>query len=111
MTDYRIIITPDAIEDLNGLKNYIADVLLSPETALKYIQAIRAEISDLAHMPARNRCVEQEPWHSRGVRKIIVKNFYVYYRIDETSDTVYILNVIYARRDQLKALSHVKNDC
>jgi toxin ParE1/3/4 len=54
--------------------------------------------------------VDQEPWHSRGVRKIIVKNFYVYYRIDEPAGAVFVLNVIYARRDQLKALSHMKLD-
>ena len=110
MPDYRIIITPDAIEDLTGLRNYIADVLLAPDTALNYVRTIRREIGSLARMPARHRCVDQEPWHSRGVRKIIVKNFYVYYRIDEATETVYVLNVIYARRDQLKALSHTKLD-
>ena len=110
MPDYRIIVTPDAIKDLTGLRNYIADVLLAPETALACIQTIRRKIGGLARMPARNRCVDPEPWHSRGVRKIIVKNFYVYYRIDEAAVTVYVLNVIYARRDQLKALSHMKLD-
>ena len=108
MPDYRIIITPDAIRDLTELKDYIAEVLLVPETALAYIQTIRREIGSLSRMPARNKCVDQEPWCSRGVRKIIVKNFYVYYRIDEQAETVYVLNVIYARRDQLKALSHMK---
>ena len=34
------------------------------------------------------------------VRKIIVKSFYVFYRIDEPAGTVFVLNVIYARRDQ-----------
>ncbi len=110
MPDYRIIIIPDAIRDLTELRDYIADVLLAPETALAYIQTIRREIGSLARMPARNKCVDHEPWHSRGVRKIIVKNFYVYYRIDEATGTVYVLNVIYARRDQLKALSHMKLD-
>ena len=110
MPDYRIIITPDAIEDLTGLRDYIADVLLAPDTALKYSQTIRREIGGLARMPARHKCVDQEPWRSRGVRKIIVKNFYVYYRIDEPAGTVYVLNVIYSRRDQLKALSHLKLD-
>ena len=110
MPDYRIIITPDAIRDLTELRDYIADVLLAPETALAYIQTIRREIGSLARMPARNKCVDQEPWHSRGVQKIIVKNFYVYYRIDEATGTVYVLNVIYTRRDQLKALSHMKPD-
>lgn len=108
MPDYRIIITLDAIRDLTELKDYIADVLFAPETALAYIQTIRREIGSLARMPARHRGVDQEPWRSRGVRRIIVKSFYVYYRIDEQADTVYVLNVIYARRDQLKALSHIK---
>lgn len=110
MAEYRIILTPDAIRDLNGLRDYIADVLCAPDTALRYIQTIRREIGALARMPARNRPMDEEPWHSRGVRKIIVKNFYVYYRIDEATSTVYVLNVIYARREQLKALSHVRLD-
>ena len=110
MSDYRIIITPDAIRDLVDLRDYIAYVLLTPETALAYIQTIHLEIGSLAHMPARNRWVDQEPWHSCDVHKIIVKNFYVYYRIDEAAVTVYVLNVIYTRRDQLKALSHMKLD-
>ena len=110
MPDYRIIITPDAIEDLTELRDYIANVLLAPDTALNYIQTIRREIGSLARMPARHKRVDQEPWHSRGVRKIIVKNFYVYYRIDDPAGTVYVLNVIYAKRDQLKALSRMKLD-
>ena len=95
---------------MTGLRDYIADVLLAPDTALKYIQTIRREIGGLARMPARHKCVDQEPWRSRGVRKIIVKNFFVYYRVDDPMGTVYVLNVIYARRDQLKALSHMKLD-
>ena len=110
MPDYRIIITPDAICDLTELRDYIADVLLAPETALAYIQTIRREIGGLARMPARNRLMDDEPWHSRGVRKTMVKNFCVYYRIDEPAASIYILNVIYVRRDQLKALSHTKLD-
>ena len=48
---------------------------------------------------------KREPWYSRGVRKIIAKNFYIYYRLDEVSGRVYVLNVIYAKRDQLKVLN------
>ncbi|MFR2545029.1 MAG: hypothetical protein ACLS8K_11645 [Lachnospira sp.] len=48
--------------------------------------------------------VEWEPWHSRGVRKIIIQDFYIYYRLDDSYAKVYILNVIYAKRDQLRAL-------
>lgn len=40
MAPYEIIITPDAEGDLFELWNYIADVLLVPDTALSYIKAI-----------------------------------------------------------------------
>ena len=48
---------------------------------------------------------ERELWHSSGVRKISAKNFYIYYRPDEVFGRGCVLNVIYAKRDQLKVLN------
>ena len=110
MTQYRIIVTPDASDDLYELRSYIADVLCAPDTALSYIRAVRKEIAALSEMPARYRPVDDEPWHSRGIRKLLVKNSFAYYRIDEAARIVYILNIIYAARDQLRALSAMKID-
>lgn len=104
MDQYRVIITPDAADDIFRLKSYIAVTLQAPETALKYIRGIRGEIEKLDTFPAAIAPVPDEPWHSRGVRRIIYKNFYIYYRINESEKIVYVLNVIYARRDQLGAL-------
>jgi toxin ParE1/3/4 len=110
MTQYRIIVTPDAVDDMVELRNYIAEVLCAPNTALSYIRAVRKEIASLSEMPARYKPVDDEPWHSRGIRKFLVKNSFVYYRIDEETGTVYILNIIYSARDQLRALSEMKLD-
>ena len=77
---------------------------------LSYIRAIRTEISTLSEMPDHIKPVDDEPWHSRGVRKIIAKNFYVYYRIDTEASRVYILNIIYNKRDQLRQLTQMKLD-
>ena len=110
MDSYEIIMTPDAVTDLVELRNYIADVLLVPDTALSYIRAIRSEISNLTHMTGRIRIVEEEPYHSLGIRKLSAKKFFVYFRIDEDMKRVYILNVISSRRDQLRQLSKMKID-
>lgn len=110
MNSYEIIMTPDATTDLVELRDYIADVLLVPDTALSYIRAIREEISKLSEMPGRKKPVDDEPWHSRGIREIMAKNFYVYYRIDEETKRVYIMNVIYNKRDQLRQLANMKLD-
>ena len=83
MGSYRIIVTPDANANLAELCFY---------TSLK-------------KLPARIAPVNEEPWHSRGIRFLIVKNFYVYYRIDEDAKKVYVLNVVYNKRDQLRVLA------
>ena len=105
MDSYEIVMTPDAIDDLTELRNYIADVLLAPTAALNTVRAIREEIAGLATFPAANRTMDEEPWRSRGLRRVQARNFFVYYRIDEDRKAVYILNIIYARRNQLNALS------
>ena len=110
MDSYKIIITPDAEEDLVELRNYIADVLLARDTARNYIRTIRKEIGSLSEMPARFKPVDDEPWHSRGIRRIMANNFFVYYRIDEDRKQVFVLNVIYARRDQLRMLEQMNID-
>ena len=109
MDSYEVIITPDAAGDLTELRDYIVYTLHAHNTAISYIQAVRKEIESLSIMPARNKTLDDEPWHSRGIRKIMAKNFYIYYRIDENAGRIYVLSVIYAKRDQLKMLNR-KND-
>ena len=110
MDSYEIIMTPDAADDLVTLRDYISGTLLSPDTALAYIRMLRMEIGTLSVMPERHKCVDDEPWRSREVRRIIKKNFIVYYRIDKTVRRVYILNVIYAKHDQLQILAQISID-
>lgn len=105
MNSYEVIMTPDAIANLIELRNYIANVLLAPDIARDYIQHIREEVSSLERMPNLHILVEDEPWRSRGVRRMNVKNFIIYYRIEDVRMRVYILNVIYNKRNQLRALS------
>lgn len=107
MDSYDIIVTPDAEADLFEIRDYIARTLLVPDVALNYIRTLQEEMQKLTYMTSSIAPVEPEPWRSKGVRKIIVKNFYVYYRLDVPSGKVYILNVIYAKRDQLKVLNGI----
>ena len=71
MDEYQVIITPDAESDLNELDDYIK----------------------------RYKLVNDEPWHSRGVRRMNTRNFAAFYTILEEDKTVYIQNVIYQKRD------------
>ncbi len=107
MDSYEIIVTPDAEADLHEIRDYIAETLLVPDVALNYIRVIRKEMEKLSYMADSIAPEEREPWHSRGARKIGAKNFFIYYRPDAVSGRVYVLNVIYARSDQLKVLNRM----
>lgn len=74
MDSYEIIMTPDATADLTELRDYIADVLLVPDTALSYVREIRSEISKLEYMASAIAPVSEEPWHSQDLRKLTAKN-------------------------------------
>lgn len=100
MREYAVLVTPDAYDDLSGIRDHIAHRLDSPEAARSVLRSIRKTIASLSSMPSRAREVEEEPWRSRGVRRILSGKFFVYYRVDEESGTVYVLNVLYARGGQ-----------
>lgn len=104
MSAYTIIITPDEEEDLREMKEYIANTLLSPDVALRYLQSIRKEILTLSHLAASIAPLMDDPWKSMGIRKIKAKNFFVYYRIDETNNRVYVLAVVDQKRNPMEVL-------
>lgn len=104
MEEYSVIITPDAEKDLNELDDYISIELQVPEIALAYIATIKQELSTLQTTPKRYRLMDEEPWHSRGVRRMNDKNLTAFYVVLDEYKEVYIQNIIYQKRDILKVL-------
>lgn len=74
------------------------------EFSIKLVRALREKIEALDSMPGAIALVPDEPWRSRGLRRILHKNFYVYYFVDVEKKRVYVMNVIYARSDRLNEL-------
>lgn len=110
MNHFEVIITPDAENDLNELDDYITYQLMAPLTAISFIRDIRASISELKSAPKRCRLVEDEPWHSRGVRRLNAKSFAVFFYVYEEYSEVYVQNVIYQKRDLQRVLSELYSD-
>ena len=69
---------------------------------------LKASILKLSVLPKKYPLIEEEPWRSEGVRKIVVKNFLVYYWIDEEYNKVQVTAVIYSKRDQIKQLKNME---
>ena len=104
--DYQVTLTPQAIEQIRETMLYIAQTLGAPQTANHWARLLYKEIAGLHFMPSRYPLTDEEPWHTNGIHKMPVKNFLVYYWIDEENKCVCVTAVIYGRRDQLAALAN-----
>lgn len=104
MEQYEVRITEYALKAMRGIAHYIAYDLLAPQAAVNTLKAIRAEIKSLNAMPNRVPLTDDEPWRSEGIHKMPVKNYLVYFWINENEHTVHVTNVVYARRDQKNVL-------
>jgi len=108
MNEYTVKITRQAQIQLEEIARYIAFVLREPQTALRLLDSLEAEIASLSRFPGRAALTEEEPWHSQGIHKLSVKNYLVYFWIDEDHRRVQVTAVIHGSRDQKKQLSKME---
>ena len=104
---YEIKVTRQALEQMREIAHYISYDLMAPEAADNLLDDLKASILKLSVLPKKYPLIEEEPWRSEGVRKIVVKNFLVYYWIDEEYNKVQVTAVIYSKRDQIKQLKNM----
>ena len=104
---YEVRITEPAERQMREIIRYIADVLQERATAAQMLELLEREILSLSQLPNRFALTPEEPWRSAGVRRMPVKNYLVYFQVDEANTCVYILAVFYARRDQKNALAEL----
>ena len=97
---YTVQITSYAENAVREIGQYIAVNLQSSHNAISTLSAIQNEIAGLKFMPARIPLTPDEPWRTEGVHRMRVRNFYVYFWIDEPNETVQIIHVVYVGRDQ-----------
>ncbi|MDC7290612.1 type II toxin-antitoxin system RelE/ParE family toxin [Blautia schinkii] len=102
MTQYTVEIADAALADMEQLYNYIAFSLLSPENAIGQYNRIADAILTLNMMPERFRVMDSEPEHSRGIRRMLVDNYSVFYVIRD--EKVIVTDVLYSASDIDKRL-------
>ena len=105
--EFDVRITGQAEAQLSDIVQYVAYKLQSPMTALRLLDTLEESINSLSEQPKRVPLVKDEPWHSNGIRRKLVKNFIVYFWIDDDAKTVHVTAVVYSKRDQIKQLQQM----
>lgn len=96
---YSIVLSPKAADDLREIYEYIAFSLCEEKAAKDLIFLLEQNILSLDEMPGRYRIYDAEPWKTRNLHIMPVKNYLVFYIPDEQSKKVHIVRVIYGSRN------------
>ena len=105
---YRLIVLPEAQKDIRGIILYIARELMAPQAALNLQDEFQKEINSLANMPKRIKTVDEQPWKDAGIRKTRVKNYYIYFIVDDDEMAIKVNAVIYVGMDQSRQMTDRK---
>ena len=90
---YEYLLAQSAEIDINDIFEYIAEVLTNPDAAGALADALEEKFEEICTVPKLGRIVH-------------VKNYLVYYFIDDVEKKIIVIRVIYNRRNQEEALSN-----
>jgi plasmid stabilization system protein ParE len=105
---YDYLLTSNAENDIDSILEYIAVELVNPEAAGAFADALDEKFDELCKNPKQGRIVDNDFLRRDDVRKVNVKNYLVYYLIDEEKLNIVILGVVFSGRNQDEILKKYK---
>lgn len=99
MDNYRVIITEKAIKDIMEISEYISITLLDDEAAKKLVEKMEIAIQSLADTPKRNALLKDKELCLKGIRRIIVGNYIIFYICSDKDLLVSVIRVLYNKRE------------
>ncbi len=101
---YKLEYLPQARQDMVDIVRYISCVLGNPAAASKLATELIHSADGLTDFPyAYPVYVPIKPLQYE-YRKLPVKNYFLFYRVEEETKTITMMRVIYARRDYGKLM-------
>lgn len=104
----EIPFSPEAISDLQQTKVYIAEELCNEQAAINAIAGIMDRIRELAAFPEIGASLSSVIDFETDYRFLICGNYTAFYRFE--NQNVYIVRVLYGRRDFMRILFGESNE-
>ncbi len=94
---YRL--TKRAESDLDGIVSYITVDLANPQAASDFVDKLQDTIEEARAFPESGSLVHNEFLQIENVRKKLVGNYIMYYLLDIGENIIYILRIVYGKRN------------
>ncbi|WP_346697739.1 type II toxin-antitoxin system RelE/ParE family toxin [Catenibacillus scindens] len=99
MDKYKVKLNPQAFREIDDIFAYIALEKLSPENARGQTDRIWEALKKLENFPQSHQERIEGSYAGKVYRQLLIDNYIVIFRIDETSKTVYVVTVQYQGRN------------
>ena len=97
MQEYNVIFSESAEDDLDDIVEYLSN--FSPTIARRYYDDIMTKSLSLSFMPQRCPFVRDERLRNKSYRYLFIRNYTVFFVIDEQNFIVDIRAIMYSRRE------------
>ena len=99
--------TRHANDDLDEILSYISFSLANPKAAKDFFDHVFATIDRLCLFPKSCQIVENSHIRRNDVRKAIVDNYNLYYVYESQKCTVFILRIVYGKRNVAEIMKNL----
>ena len=98
----QIVFSPEAIADLEQTKRYITEELQESQAAINTLNKIMKNIRMLQKFPQSGSSLTAIVDFDTDYRYLVCGNYTAFYRYE--NNTVYIVRILYGRRDFMRIL-------
>lgn len=99
MDKYKVKVNPRAICELDNIYEYIANEKLAPENAKGQVDRIKKAVLGLDTFPQSHQERNEGRYTGKGYRQLLIDNYMIIFRIDETNKTVFVVTIQYQGRN------------
>lgn len=99
--------TNKAESDLDEIIRYIKVDLANPIAASNFIDCLLKSIDEIERFPESGSLVNNEYLIAKNVRKKLINNYIMFYVYDDENKIIYILRIIYGKRDISEIINHL----
>jgi len=96
---YKIIVSKDANRDIDEIVSYIVHELKNTRAAMSFLDGVEKSYTGITENPFMYSLCNDARLYKEGYRKIVIKNYLIFYRVDENQKSVFIVRVLYGARD------------
>ena len=108
-SNYQYHFTKKAEADLDEILSYISVELSNPEAAASFLKDLLTVIASICSVPKIGSIVENEFLPDKEIRKSLVGNYVLYYLPDTEEKSIYVLRILYSRRNLDELVREINN--